>query len=403
LNVGKFIGDIKEMNFSLTVKNFLCEFNCGKLFAFCVVGLYGLSLFLVLSYCYYHASFFNSYPYDGPFQTLYSLRKISDGQLPGRDFYFFHGNGIPFIHYPIYQIFGENLFSSSFSESLIHVFFVIAPLQIVTSHYYGRVLGMLSVVLWILISTAGFYGTVIFASLSVFQPLSTFGIRSVSPVIVAFVLAHIFHAQRGLSYYLKALGLMCFFSPLLFLLGTEHGIYTLFTMYVFVIFLMIWKVQAIKGAVIGVFFAGISLFWLVASHLLLFGNISAFHELLNLVNDQAWYFGVYPHLFIADISELLGSDHPQYRLYRIIALLTIFTICVCIFAANHKLLNLSQVIFLSFLFIEASMGLTSNLGYVSVHYAAPILRALFIAGLFLVIEIFKLSKNENIYFSWLQK
>ena len=384
------------VKFKLKIKKEFSDFNGKKLFGICVAGLYALSLFVVFLYCYYQSSFFNSYPYDGPFQTLYSLRKISEGQLPGRDFYFFHGNGIPFVHYPIYYMLGKSLFSSYLSESLIHIFFVLAPVQLVVSYYCGRLAGMLSLILWVLISTLDFHGVVVFTSLSVFQPLSSFGIRSISPVVVALGLAYIFHVKRDLSYYYKGLAIALVFSPFAFLLGTEHGVYALFVMYVFVFFMMIWRAPVLKGALVGILFPCLSLSWLILVHLILFGNLSAFYELRNLVNDQTWYYGVYPHLFTIDIREIIFSGHGQYKAYRLYICLTVLTICAAFVAVKRHWFNCSQVIFLSYLFVEACIGLSSNLGYVSIHYASPLLRVLYFASFFLSYELVIRLKQRNI-------
>ena len=52
-------------------------------------------------------------------------------------------------------------------------------------------------------------------------------------------------------------------------------------------------------------------------HLIIFGNLSAFVELKNLVNDQTWYYGVYPHLFTIKLNEYILSEHVQYKVYRL--------------------------------------------------------------------------------------
>src|SRR5690349_9033427 len=43
---------------------------------------------------------------DGPFQLYNALRRIVAGQTGGVDFQFFHGLGIPYLHYIPFRMFG---------------------------------------------------------------------------------------------------------------------------------------------------------------------------------------------------------------------------------------------------------------------------------------------------------
>src|SRR5271170_3615884 len=50
---------------------------------------------------------FDGVPEDGPFQIFDPLRRIAAGQVGGRDFIFFHGIGVPYLHYPLFALFGK--------------------------------------------------------------------------------------------------------------------------------------------------------------------------------------------------------------------------------------------------------------------------------------------------------
>jgi hypothetical protein len=51
-----------------------------------------------------------------PFQVFNPLRRIAAGQTAGLDFPFYHGIGVPFLHYPIFAIFGKTISASELSR-----------------------------------------------------------------------------------------------------------------------------------------------------------------------------------------------------------------------------------------------------------------------------------------------
>ena len=69
-----------------------------------------------------HSTRFSGYALDGAFQLYNPLRRLADGELPGRDFPFFHGVGMPWIHYPLFVLFGQNIFASEMARWLLSPF-----------------------------------------------------------------------------------------------------------------------------------------------------------------------------------------------------------------------------------------------------------------------------------------
>ena len=62
---------------------------------------------------------FDGFPDNGPFQIFNPLRRIAAGQVGGRDFIFFHGIGVPYLHYPLFALFGgKTLIASELSRQL---------------------------------------------------------------------------------------------------------------------------------------------------------------------------------------------------------------------------------------------------------------------------------------------
>jgi hypothetical protein len=68
---------------------------------------------------YEAAMHFTGVAIDGPFQLLNALRRIDAGYRAGVDFQFFHGLGIPFLHYPFYRMLGGGLRGSELPRELI--------------------------------------------------------------------------------------------------------------------------------------------------------------------------------------------------------------------------------------------------------------------------------------------
>src|SRR3954468_9790016 len=64
---------------------------------------------------------FDPDPADGPFQMFNPLRRIAAGQRGGVDFQYFHGLGVPYLHYPIFAAAGRDLFASELARQLVGV------------------------------------------------------------------------------------------------------------------------------------------------------------------------------------------------------------------------------------------------------------------------------------------
>jgi len=56
---------------------------------------------------------------DGPFQLYNSLRRIFVGQRGGADFQFFHGIGIPYLHYIPFRLLGGNFIASELTRESV--------------------------------------------------------------------------------------------------------------------------------------------------------------------------------------------------------------------------------------------------------------------------------------------
>jgi hypothetical protein len=68
---------------------------------------------------YESATHFGGVAIDGPFQLYNSLRRIQAGFRPGIDFQYFHGLGVPYLHYWLYRLLGGGLRGSELARQLI--------------------------------------------------------------------------------------------------------------------------------------------------------------------------------------------------------------------------------------------------------------------------------------------
>src|SRR6266568_21089 len=58
---------------------------------------------------------------DGPFQLYNALRRIAAGFRPGVDFQFFHGLGVPYVHYWLFRALGGRFQDAEMARELIAV------------------------------------------------------------------------------------------------------------------------------------------------------------------------------------------------------------------------------------------------------------------------------------------
>lgn len=339
--------------------------------------LAGLALLIFFSF--YQANYFGGYPYDGPFQTLFSLRRIADGDLPGRDFHFFHGNGIPFIHYPIFFIFGKSLFSSQFSESIIHFSSIIISLYVVLRYFFGSKISTLSSVAWIALSTLTFFYLPSFFSLNVFISLSTYGVRSLMPLIISLLISIYYVKVQSLNFFnsFKKSLVFVVLSPFILLLGTETGIFTILVLYLSLFVIYLFNFHLMKALIFICVFILMSIGFIFIFHLVIFNTTDGLKIILNILGDQYWYFGTYPHLFLKSYHDFT-FQHPQIKYYFFVLFFSLVIHSAFFYMAFKQKYSNQLVIFCIVNSSISFLLLSSNLGYISIHYASSLIRADFI-------------------------
>src|SRR5271156_5214995 len=110
------------------------------------------------------ALWFDGAPGDGPFQMFNPLRRIAAGQIGGRDFVFYHGIGVPYLHYPLFALLGgKTIAASELSRQWMSLFAFALSLFAFTRAALGRTKWIWVALAFCLVSAAVLVREVIFA------------------------------------------------------------------------------------------------------------------------------------------------------------------------------------------------------------------------------------------------
>ncbi|HEY9225289.1 MAG TPA: hypothetical protein VIP11_01495 [Gemmatimonadaceae bacterium] len=234
---------------------------------------------------------------DGPFQLYNTLRRIWVGQRPGVDFQFFHGLGIPYLHYVQFRLFGGNFFASEISRQLTSA--IVYPITVVIFlRFFLK--DWTRVAVWSAIVMALSIALKLTSVLMAINSL--LGIRSTIPVFLPVVLA--MQIDRRIRALLSGvvIGMALFF-------GSEQGL-ALIAAIVLGSVIALWR-RGDRVALLGESIAAIGAGVLTLACLLLaIGGVDglrgAFAYNFRLVPmDQYWYFGAPPNLFVSGWDSLL--------------------------------------------------------------------------------------------------
>ncbi len=282
--------------------------------------IFGINLVVLALWCGINMQ---TYPTDGTFQLYNPLRRMLAGQAPGGDFPFFHGIGVPYIHFLPYYILGHNLFAAETTKWLISplLFFVVNGIFLFAFFRDTKK------------TVAGLAVIVGIASLWMFGSFypsnSLISIRTTFPMLVAAAL--IWQTSRTLRIkYLPPLKLNILIATFLLaaavLCGTEQGLAAI------IAYLCIRSYHYVKdsslsyksktlGLLLEAFLIG--LFTLILLWLLSHGHVSQTlrYALIEVPGDQGWYFGGPPNLYLSFGNIITGLLHfEMIYMYPLLAL-----------------------------------------------------------------------------------
>lgn len=303
---------------------------------------------------------------DGPYQLFNPLRRIAAGQRGGVDFQFFHGLGVPYLHYPVFALAGGDFHASELSRNAVSM--ALYPLGFLAvfaaaTRRFATTVGLTAAAL-ILTAPLGFDALDLPGN-------SILGVRAACPFLVFAVLI------AGLSPRREAIiaGALCGAG---FVFGTEHGIAS------GAMLATVWFARRLGGhpgagwsslPLAAAAFAG------VAGGLLLTiagptGATAALRfGLLEVPADQFWYFGgTTPLFYLGTVAEACQDARLVWHLAAAAGLLAVLATVARRTPEAPVLAG------------GLAYGLVASVGYLAAtfpHYLAPLARIELVAALIL--------------------
>ncbi|MFM5433603.1 hypothetical protein ACET9I_21815 [Aeromonas veronii] len=357
---------------------------------------WGVAL-IIPSLLYYQSTFyFNHTPWDGTFQTLFPLLKMDNGFYPGRDFFYFHGNGIPYLIYPLYHFFNSlcnlsTIVSALTSTFIINLMFLVAPFYLLIRKVFDIQVSSALTIFFLALSNYIPYTGGYLSPLFLGAPM---GIRFSPHLIMALVVFNFLSGVASFRTYLY----FGFIASTTVLLAAEQGFYAVGGALI-VIFIYTMLVGQIKNSFVKTSICLMSfIFLFVLSNYIAFGGLATFSAIKSISNDQSWVFGVFPNKFYDSLYEVFS--------FKIIdgipsQITTMFSFVLSIFV--FLLLFLKKIdakyhLFLasvSVLFFGSLLSWASNIGYIGAHQAALNIRYIYIIIGFLAVLVCTDWKNKN--------
>jgi hypothetical protein len=337
------------------------------------VVLAGLVFAVPFSIAVDSARQFTGVAIDGPFQLYNALRRIQGGFRPGIDFQFFHGIGIPFLHYPLYLLFGGRLAGSELARQLLSTFIYPVAFIVVFRAFTGDWRRT-----WWLTATA-LAASIALHLTALTNPLNgMLGLRSTMPLLVpvAFYLSRA-RLQRTLITGL-CLGLALFLS-------TEQGIAAALAFCVVSVLALRRPgdrarrfADAAATAAIGVVTL-LLLVFLVAGR----GTLGVLRYNFRAVPlDQYWYFGAPPNVFISSWSRLPAMLVHVWPVGLAVVLIAVAVgVCLTRVTRVHDTEAAHRADAVALFAVYGLVSCASLLGIFAAAYVQPCWRTLIVLGL----------------------
>ena len=341
------------------------------------------------------ALWFDGFPDNGPFQIFNPLRRIAAGQVGGRDFVFFHGIGVPYLHYPLFALFGKSLIASELSRQFTSI-----GLFVVSLAAFVRVTMRRRSHMWIGAALAVMFMDTLFPW-SAAPGHSLVSARSAMPIFAFAAL------QLPIRDWTKAmLAGLC--AAIGFACGTEHGISLVLAL---ALVTGLPLAQALFGnraqgriALLNIRFTAIVLaaaataaaliLWLLCG---VDGAAKAIrYNLVDLPADQFWFFGSPPLPYWSHWHELITNHHVFLCMlpYGFAAVILGYTLLE---SWNHPLrLGRDWQALAILMLVYGVLTGIPLLGILSRHYAFPLTRTLALLGLL----VFANAPMPKVSYKW---
>lgn len=330
-------------------------------------------LLVQLSIAVIFSLWFDNYEADGTFQLFNPLRRIGAGQRGGVDFQFFHGLGLPYLHFPLYWMAGSSLFSAELSRYLVSLFLFL----LTTAAFFRALSGTRRDALLLTAASLALSSRLF----ELYMPSnSLLGVRSALPIMVGTVLLLDMPASRKGLLAGAATGVAL-------LIGVEQGVAIALAL----VLVQTVRIVARRGSRDEILFlvVAVSVAGATASLLLLLmGGVEGaeralWYQFREVPLDQFWYFGAMPGAFFYQWSQIaaFGRTVPKFVLGALGALAML-----ALMARRPGGRDGRYATAMATLLTYALIGHYPYLGIASAKYGLPLTRVLILgllAGAFL--------------------
>lgn len=351
--------------------------HSGSLITWFAIASILLWLFSYVTAGIYYSADFDGFIANGPFQLFNPLRRLAAGQTPGVDFQFFHGIGVPLLHYPLFALFGKGLYASEISRYLTSIIAYVGGMFLfgyaATNRTWKSATIFLAIAIYFLeIVGPSQQGP---ANLLATPGNSLLGLRSTMPLVFFSVLLLPLNPRLKpiLAGVCLAVSILC---------GTEHGLATVASFIgISLVAAVAWyldKSQDREGVEPKMLAYSLGSF--VISLLLVFliicgpaGMWSALRfNLVSVPADQFWYFGAPPNDFAATPGDLVRLGWRNIFFFLGVA-------CFATGLAGIQLLRLKRAMtmerfVLCLMLVYGLISCASCLGMLEKGYLAPLYR-----------------------------
>lgn len=336
-------------------------------------------ILLIVIYTLKKSLFFTSIPIDGAFQHLNPMRRIADGQLPGRDIQVFHGLIVSYLHYPIFSALGKTLFASEFSRYLLNGLFAVTSVLLIFGGLVKKSRAILYSAIFLIVGK--FLG--VFWLIDPFgDAYSSLAVRTFAPTIAFAYLLYLNRKNRLRTdrFFIRVVIPCSVIVAIAAAIATEQGLALGGAIGVYFLIGTSWR--SIKDKILDllayilVSLATFTLIIIIASA----GSPGNFLKFafVYLPSDQFWYFGSYPNIFAKNFWSLIfvpGTRYPfPHYLIALVALALIAIRSVWSKVHSERPKRHDETILLCIAMLYGCAALISNLGMVSAHYAEPLTR-----------------------------
>lgn len=301
-----------------------------------------------------------TYAANGTFQLYNPLRRITDGQIIGLDFPFFHGVGIPLLHLPLFSLLGQGVFAAEVAKWLVSpAIFLISSFVFFYAFFRNLKKSIIALAIFTLI-------TISLISAVFWPGNSLLGLRGTFPILIAAAL--LWETPRKLkikSFEINAnevIAILLLSASLLF--GTEQGAAAILA-YAITQFIIILRNNSLANVIKPILFLALKGLAIVSIAMLIFTLFTQGHPLaaiqyafFDVPSDQGWYFGAEPqnNLNWGNLLPLLFEP----LMIPIWSVLSLGAVTLCIIIKSPKLQRYRHT--LAFMYIYGFLAFVLTIG-----------------------------------------